>query len=444
MKKPPFNVPECCKPIVLVNPRALYLLDNDGQSHGFDLKVAGCAASHKNLIKMAYRFLDGDDFYPLQDLYVTRGEFEFEYLFNVVRCGKCDVCLYNKKLDLVNRATFEDQLWPCPAFFFTLTYKPSDLPPGGNLRYKDVQDFFKRLRRSWDRKGLEHNIRYLVAGEYGHDPRFSHRPHYHVILWNNPYHANELQPYLYDLLKSDIFHAWSHAEPQSFDFGQVQGGAAAYAVKYVGKPYLPKGRWIKPFIHMSTKNGGLGYQFIKKYKKFLQDNPDLNKLEYTDFEGKFRYSLFGSYIKNVVHPSPSRLVPPFYRNTYRELTNILQSWVDDIPELFQFCRQLAEDARPFRSILINPIVSHDSRSADYFRMESCKTFRLWKIYKSMPVVHALVNSLSDAPEVAPGTLQKYYDYLSRQLPHDDNRKHIAAKLFRIHEKNSIADSKNIL
>lgn len=58
--------------------------------------------------------------------------------------------------------------------FVTLTYAPSKLPPHGSLCYRDVQLFFKRLRKERGR------FRYFVCGEYGEELK---RPHYHALLF---------------------------------------------------------------------------------------------------------------------------------------------------------------------------------------------------------------------------------------------------------------------
>lgn len=444
MKSPIFNIPECCHPLLLVNPRAIYLNDNGGTSHGFEFPTKAVAYSKKKLLKMAYHFLDGtDDYNRLSQFYITRDGLEFEYLFNVVKCGKCDVCTYNKQIDLVNRSAFEDQLYDSPAFFFTLTYRTADLPPAGNLCYKDVQDFFKRLRRRWDRKGIKHDIRYLVAGEYGTN---YHRPHYHVILWNNPYKASELKPSLFDALKDDIFNAWSHADPQAFDFGQVSGGASRYVTKYVGKQFIPKGKWIKPFIHMSCKNGGIGRPFISPKKDYYQSNPSKSEFEYIDVDGKFQHIHFGSYLKSIVHPSPSRMVPSAVRNLYNELCDHLQDYIDWFPQLYDYCYRIAEDARPYKSVVINPLVRHDPRTNEYNRRSPCaRSFRLWVISKEFPTVLQLADDLASVPDDLPDDhLQKYYDFINRQVPKIDNRYNLAGKLLKIHEKRAASLSKTKL
>lgn len=66
------------------------------------------------------------------------------------------------------------------ALFVTLTYNTEHVPITNkgflNLKKKDIQDYFKRLRKLEKDK-----IKYFVCGEYGSR---TFRPHYHIILFN--------------------------------------------------------------------------------------------------------------------------------------------------------------------------------------------------------------------------------------------------------------------
>lgn len=60
--------------------------------------------------------------------------------------------------------------------FVTLTYSPETLPPNGNLRYPDVQKFYKRLRK----RVRPLKIRHYTSTEYGTE---GNRPHYHAAIF---------------------------------------------------------------------------------------------------------------------------------------------------------------------------------------------------------------------------------------------------------------------
>lgn len=63
--------------------------------------------------------------------------------------------------------------------FLTLTYDDENIPDGGNLRPRDLQLFWKRLRNR-----IPEKIRYFACGEYGEK---SLRPHYHAIVYNTDF-----------------------------------------------------------------------------------------------------------------------------------------------------------------------------------------------------------------------------------------------------------------
>lgn len=72
------------------------------------------------------------------------------------------------------------------SFFITLTYDEEHVPKvvdedsiGFTLRKEDAQQFIKNLRRFFDYHN-EKKFRFYLCGEYG---EFTHRPHFHAILF---------------------------------------------------------------------------------------------------------------------------------------------------------------------------------------------------------------------------------------------------------------------
>lgn len=56
----------------------------------------------------------------------------------------------------------------------------------GVLNYRDVQLFLKRFRINYEREFKRKcDIKYFVCGEYGSNPKKSHRPHYHMLIFSN-------------------------------------------------------------------------------------------------------------------------------------------------------------------------------------------------------------------------------------------------------------------
>lgn len=94
----------------------------------------------------------------------------------VVPCGKCLACRIKQRAEWTLRILHELHTNQYEGCFLTLTYNDKNLPNNGSLVKKDLQKFFKRLRkRIYPKK-----IKYFACGEYGEK---SERPHYHAIIF---------------------------------------------------------------------------------------------------------------------------------------------------------------------------------------------------------------------------------------------------------------------
>lgn len=92
-----------------------------------------------------------------------------------VPCGGCLGCRLDRARNWQNRIMHEKKYHELSCFL-TLTYKPENIPAGGSLVKKHMQDFWKRLRK----KHGAHKIRYFMCGEYGDQ---NGHPHYHAIVF---------------------------------------------------------------------------------------------------------------------------------------------------------------------------------------------------------------------------------------------------------------------
>lgn len=116
-----------------------------------------------------------------------------------VPCGKCYNCI-RRRIDQWVFRLKQENLRAQEARFVTLTYSNEHCPVTsyGNmtLRPKHLQKFFKRLRYYHNQDGLydierkkvaerlykkREPIKYYAVGEYGEE---THRPHYHMIIFN--------------------------------------------------------------------------------------------------------------------------------------------------------------------------------------------------------------------------------------------------------------------
>lgn len=183
------------------------------------------------------------------------------------------------------------------------------------LLKSDIQKFFKRLRIFWTRNNFRQtNLRYVCFGEYGHN---THRPHYHLILWNVPYDI--FKPTDFDeveRLKTDILKCWKMCEPQSCQC-EIARNAASYVSKYISKN-MQDSDMNFGFRLASNRGGGIGYPFLSTQLEFLRNHPSIQKISYTDkWSGKFQQYTFGRYIHDKVFPSTSRLIPDAYKQVLR-------------------------------------------------------------------------------------------------------------------------------
>lgn len=124
-----------------------------------------------------------------------------------VPCGQCAECKAVKQNEYYFRSYYQaiecyDKGGYC--LFDTLTYDNEHVPHINDVlmeygvdfqfdedenftcfRPEDVRLFFVRLRRHLSYRGydVKDRLRYFLCSEYGEDPRYTHRPHYHVMFY---------------------------------------------------------------------------------------------------------------------------------------------------------------------------------------------------------------------------------------------------------------------
>lgn len=169
-----------------------------------------------------------------------------------VPCGKCPAC-FKKRVSHWSFRLLQEDKYSHESYFITLTYDPKHCPYSQNgylsLQKRDVQLFFKRLRKANDG-----TIRYYIVGEYGGKTA---RPHYHALIFNVD--LATLQP------------AWALGE---IHYGFVSGASVGYTLKY-----MLKGRWRpyadyddrQPQFALMSKGLGKGYLTDKMIAWHLAD-----------------------------------------------------------------------------------------------------------------------------------------------------------------------------
>lgn len=183
----------------------------------------------------------------------------------LVPCGKCLACKKERSKAWAIRLMLESLSWD-DCCFITLTYDPENVPftdvmlNSQKLPYtlfkRDLQLFFKRLRRDLDYDGRK--IKYYAVGEYG-DHTF--RPHYHAIIFG-----------MSSLDRSLFEENWNKG---IVDIGDVTIKSCNYVAGYVQKKLYGEvaddvyGLREWPFSVMSK---GLGKAYIEENYEDLYKN----------------------------------------------------------------------------------------------------------------------------------------------------------------------------
>jgi hypothetical protein len=170
-----------------------------------------------------------------------------------VPCGKCPACAARRTSAWSFRLLQEDK-HAVSSHFITLTYDTQHAPITQNgymgLTKRDLQLFFKRLRKSHNNVHGLPPIKYYCVGEYGGK---SYRPHYHIILFNAKVEL--------------IQDAWGLGHVH---YGDVNGASVGYTLKYISKPKrIPLHRNDDRQPEFSLMSKGLGSSYCKAQTIFV-------------------------------------------------------------------------------------------------------------------------------------------------------------------------------
>lgn len=177
----------------------------------------------------------------------------------MVPCGHCVACRIARTREWAVRLYHEKSSWK-ETSFVTLTYDDDHLPVNNSLSKRELQLFFKRLRKQI----VTNKIKYYACGEYGEN---TDRPHYHAII----YGFDGCSVKGSDLLKDE----W----PLGFvKCGSVTFDSCRYVCQYVQKKYdgllaeKTYGCREPPFQLQSL---GLGKDFALKHADQIRNNLDI-------------------------------------------------------------------------------------------------------------------------------------------------------------------------
>lgn len=168
-------------------------------------------------------------------------------------CGKCSGCRADQSLMWSIRAYHESTLHERNSFV-TLTYDDEHLPSDGKIVKKDLQDFFKRLRKHYPPGA----IRYIACGEYGDITR---RPHYHAIIFGEDFLHDKIE-ISSDLYTSDFLaKVWQSGH---VSIAPVSMASICYVCGYVFKKISDA-----ETFSLASRRPPIGHRWLERYSSDL-------------------------------------------------------------------------------------------------------------------------------------------------------------------------------
>lgn len=223
-----------------------------------------------------------------------------------LRCGQCMECRLAYSREWAIRITHEAQMHDASCFL-TLTYHDDYLPEHGQLFKRDLQLFFKRLRKRVGR------FRYVACGEYGELKR---RPHFHVALFGTDFRSDRVE-YGEGIQGDKIYvsptvaQAWGKSYyPLGHSIGSLTFESGAYIARYITKRISGVGASPAP-LHSDPATGEL-----------IFPNPEFLLCSKGIAKGWFREYFFqdvyphGRVITAQGTPAP---IPRYYKELLKEV-----------------------------------------------------------------------------------------------------------------------------
>lgn len=200
--------------------------------------------------------------------------------FIEIPCGTCEVCKANQARLKGERAMAEASMH-VKNEVINLTYNNENMPRNKagkpTLKYKDVQDFKKRLLKYWKQHYGAEGIKFLCASEYGENYG---RPHYHMIMFNfetyDKYDWGESKKGSKQWRSPAIEKLWGKGH---VTIGEVTPETIQYVANYCLKKF--KGKQAKGYYEImdiepenvrGSNRNGLGSSFWGEHKETYEQH----------------------------------------------------------------------------------------------------------------------------------------------------------------------------
>lgn len=336
-------------------------------------------------------------------------------------CGRCAECLYSKRNNLRVRSIIHAH--DCKdAIFFTLTYDDKNLPECG-LYKPHVSSFFKRLRRRLELAGLNLAFNVVYCGEYGVDPRYTRRPHYHGIMYfydkltlsefrtlrqlftNQHKSCFKIDKYGNKRLTKPV---WRYG--RRFDFQRCKNviASSAYITKYITKQYLypNSSKYSAPCFFQTPRQISIGCTNLDYWKKLFEESKDgcviVKNAVYNSKTQSYKICYntitMPPQMFDKIYKTPSRLCPAQAFNTLRLVSALraydlrLESYLDSIPEWPE--QQVRDIVKKLQYGLIGVSLRRSQKKElDFLR---CYVYANLDAFQLVNVMFDLVDMLSSA------------------------------------------------
>lgn len=259
----------CLSPVLLINPTAKRLWDfrTCAYFNGSHNKLEGLSFNQYTALCGIYedgtKITDPEKIdHVVSNCYISVSGTRVN-CFISANCGRCSHCKDSRRREYQARALFEasdsEHL-----VFFTLTYSNRFLPESGLFK-PHMQQFLKLFRETlafkysklYDvslsdaRKAT--SFRCFYCGEYGVDPRYTRRPHYHGLL----FFEHRLSHKAFLFVRRVFRKCWKYGKRYDFQSVYNPVASAKYICKYITKQDIqdvPEGK-TPCFIQGPTQRG---------------------------------------------------------------------------------------------------------------------------------------------------------------------------------------------
>lgn len=223
-----------------------------------------------------------------------------------MKCGQCMECRLAYSREWAIRISHEARMHDTSCFL-TLTYDDVNLPRHGQLVKRDLQLFFKRLRK------VTGPFRYVASGEYG---ELNRRPHFHVALFGVDFSGDRIE-YGEGIRGDKIYvsrvvsSVWNKSLfPMGHTVGSLTFESAAYIARYITKKITGVGASPKP-LACDPETG----EMVMPNPEFLLCSKGIGKAWFRDYFMSDVYP-HARVITDQGSPAP---VPRYYKLLLKEL-----------------------------------------------------------------------------------------------------------------------------